>query len=83
MEWGRIVEYIVEVAEEAASNLHPTGVLAYRNVVPGLTVLGEGGLDTLRRIPESGFNLSAGAGLFIGVVCFFISVIITYLFGAL
>ncbi|MBL7079123.1 DUF2070 family protein [Candidatus Bathyarchaeota archaeon] len=80
MEWGRIVEYIVDAAEEAASNLQPAGVLAYRTVVPGLTVLGEGGLDTLRRVLESGFSLFVRAGLFIGVACFLTSVAIAYLF---
>jgi putative membrane protein len=82
MEWSRIVEYIVDAAEEAASNLQPAGVLAYRTVVPGLTVLGEGGLDALRRVLESGFSLFIRAGLFIGVACFLTSVAIAYLFGA-
>ncbi len=81
MEWGRIVEYIVEAAEEAASNLQPAGVVAYRTVVLGLMVLGEGGLDTLRRIMESGFSLFVRAGLFIGVACFLTSVAIAYFFG--
>ena len=83
MEWGRIVEYIVEAADEAASNLQPAGVIAYRTVVPGLTVLGEGGLDTLRRILESRFSLFVRVGLFIGVACFLTSVAIAYFFGAL
>ena len=82
MEWGRIVEYVVDAAEEAAFNLQPAGVLAYRTVVPGLTVLGEGGLDTLRRVLESGFSLFVRAGLVIGVACLFTSVAIAYLFGA-
>ncbi len=82
MEWGRIVEYVVDAAEEAASNLQPAGVLAYRTVIPGLTVLGEGGLDTLRRVLESGFSLFVRAGLFIGVACLLTSVAIAYLFGA-
>ncbi len=81
MVWGRIVEYIVEAAAEAASNLQPAGVIAYRTVVPGLTVLGKEGLDTLRRIMESGFSLFVRAGLFIGVACFLTSVAIAYFFG--
>jgi hypothetical protein len=44
-------------------------------------VLGEGGLDTLRRIMESGFSLFVRAGLFIGVACFLTSVAIAYFFG--
>jgi len=51
-------------------------------VVPGLTVLGDGGLDILRRVLESGFSLFVRAGLFIGVACFLTSVAIAYLFGA-
>ena len=82
MEWGSIVEYIVDAAEEAASNLRPAGVLSYRTVVPGLTVLGEGGLDTIQRILESGFSLFMRAGFFIGVACFLTSVAIAYCFGA-
>jgi predicted neutral ceramidase superfamily lipid hydrolase len=81
MEWGRIVEYIVEAAEEDASNLQLAGVVAYRKVVPELMVLGEGGLDTLRRIMESGFSLFVRAALFIGVACFLTSVAIAYFFG--
>ena len=81
MEWGRIVEYILETAEEAASNLQPARVLAYRTVVPGLTVLGEGGLDTLRRILASGFRLFMRAGLFIGVACFLVSMAVAYFSG--
>ena len=83
MEWGRIVEYIVEAADEAASNLQPAGVIAYRTVVPGLTVLGEGGVDILRQILESGFSLFVRAGLFIGIACFLTSVAIAYFFLAL
>jgi predicted neutral ceramidase superfamily lipid hydrolase len=81
MEWGRIVEYVMEAAEEAASNLQPAGLLAYRTVVPGLTVLGEGGLDILQRILESGFSLFMRAGFFIGVACFLVSVAIAYSSG--
>jgi len=80
MEWDRIGEYISQAAEEAASNLQSAGVLAYRTVVPGLTVLGEGGLDTLRRTLESGFRLFKRAGLLIGVACFLVSMAIAYLF---
>ena len=82
MEWDRIVEYIVDAAEEADSNLQPAGLLSYRTVVPGLTVLGEGGLGTLRRTLESGFSLFVRAGFFIGVACFLTSVTIAYYFWA-
>jgi hypothetical protein len=51
-------------------------------VVPGLTVLGEGGVDILRQILESGFSLFVRAGLFIGIACFLTSVAIAYFFGA-
>jgi putative membrane protein len=82
MEWGRLVEYIVETAEEAALNLQSAGVLAFRTVVPKLTVLGEGGLDTLQRILESGFSLFVRAGLLIFLTCLFASVAIGYLLGS-
>jgi predicted neutral ceramidase superfamily lipid hydrolase len=82
MEWGRLVKYTVETAEEAALNLQFAGVLAFRTVVPKLTVLGEGGLDTLQRILESGFSLFVRAGLLIFLACLFTSVAIGYLLGS-
>jgi hypothetical protein len=58
---------VVEVAEEAVSNLRPAGVHAYRTVVPGLTVLADEGLDPLRRILETSFKLFIRAGAIISV----------------
>jgi predicted neutral ceramidase superfamily lipid hydrolase len=82
MEWSCIIMYVVDAAEEAASNLQTAGLLSYMTVVPGLTVLGEGGLDTIRRILESGFTLFMRAGLLIGVACLLASVAIAYCYGA-
>ena len=83
MEWGRVVDYVVEAAEEAVSNLRPAGVHIYRTVVPGRNVLGEGGLDAIRRILETGFRLFKRAGIIIGVACLIASVAVPTLLRAL
>jgi putative membrane protein len=83
MEWDRIVDYVVEAAKEAVSNLRPAGVYVYRTVVPGLNVLGDKGLDTLRRILERGFRLFIRAGTIIGIACLIVTIAVPNILRAL
>jgi putative membrane protein len=80
MNKDKLVDYVVEVLEEALGRLEPGAALSSRTVVEDLTVLGQKGLSTLYYILESGFNLFWRAGLALGTSCFLVSLALAWLF---
>ena len=74
----RIIEYCMEAVGEAASRLRGSSAGHSRTVIPGMTVLGSKGLETLRHVLESGFSLLVRTGIVVASVCLTLATIITY-----
>jgi predicted neutral ceramidase superfamily lipid hydrolase len=58
-----VLDHVVGVVERAGASGGRCRVLRCRVVVEGLTVLGEGGLNALKHVLESGFDLFRRAGI--------------------
>lgn len=57
MDNERLIEYVVEAAKASMSNIRRGYASYYRTSLSGLRVLGEGGLELLSNILDSGFSL--------------------------
>ncbi len=57
MDNERLIGYVVEAAKASMSNVRRGYASYYRTRIPGLRVLGEGGLELLSSILDSGFSL--------------------------
>lgn len=80
IEERKLIDYAVEAVKVANSRLRISYARHARTVVPGLTVLGSKGLDTLSRILESGFDVFKTAGLIIMPTAFILAVaVLTFL----
>jgi putative membrane protein len=80
MEEKEFIGYTVKVAEGAVSKIRKSSVHHSRTSVPGMTVLGSAGLETLRNVLESGFHLFSSMGLRIIPTTLLIGIVILYLF---
>ncbi|MFB0557794.1 MAG: DUF2070 family protein [Candidatus Bathyarchaeia archaeon] len=72
----KLIDYVVEAVKGANSRLRRSSARHARTVVPGLTVLGSEGLDTLSRVLDSGFDVFKTAGLIIMPTSFILAVAI-------
>ncbi|MEM3069795.1 MAG: DUF2070 family protein, partial [Candidatus Bathyarchaeia archaeon] len=57
MDNDRLIGYVVEAAKASISNVKKGYASYYRTRLSGLRVLGEGGLELLSNILDSGFSL--------------------------
>jgi len=80
MDEKALIGYTVKVTEEAVSKLRKSSVHYSRTSVPGITVLGSTGLETLRNVLESGFHLFKSMGLRIFSTALLVGIVILYLF---
>jgi putative membrane protein len=75
---GQFIGYVVEAVEKALSRLGRSGARHAHTVIPGLTVLGSGGLSTLSDVLESGFGLFKKTGLTVMPMAYLLSVAVLY-----
>jgi putative membrane protein len=74
----RFIGYVVEAVEKALSRLGRSDARHAHTVIPGLTVLGSGGLSTLSHVLESGFGLFKKTGLTVVPMACLLAVAVLY-----
>jgi putative membrane protein len=74
----RFIGYVVEAVEKALSRLGRSDARHAQTVIPGLTVLGSGGLSTLSHVLESGFGLFKKTGLTVVPMACLLAVAVLY-----
>lgn len=75
---GQFIGYVVEAVEKALSRLGRSDARHTHTVIPGLTVLGTGGLSTLSHVLESGFGLFKKTGLTVMPMACLLAVAVLY-----
>ena len=80
MNFSRFIKYTLETIDEAEKRLEPCNVMSSRITIPRLTILGTDGLNRLRHILESGFDLFKKTGIALGIGCLLFSLLLASIF---